>query len=216
MNDIDIDITGILDQKFVAQQLPPEKPKPEPKPETEKSKEPKTIKIKKKNDISSLTFPPTAEEEKKGAIANAVKNARSLFAQGMLKPVTSNKELLQRINSYFEECELNCQLPTIEKMFLGLGYTRQAVENWYAGNVGTDRWVNKDTIEILERGKQVIAAIDSELVQLGKTKEISYVYRSKNFYGMQDKTTTEIQPVITQTYSPEELAERAKLIGNRK
>ena len=170
-----------------------EKPKPQPKSKIEPAaKKPK-------------------EQETAEAIQSAIHNALDLFTIGS-EPVTSNQDLAHRITIYFEKCEETQQLPTIEKLFLAVGYTTKTIEGWYAGKIGNNVWVNEITFEMLERAKQLISAIDSELVQIGRIKESTYLFRSKNYYGMQDKQEVVVTPNTEVKLTPEQLLERAKLL----
>lgn len=138
-------------------------------------------------------------------ISQAVTNALQVFRLGYEQPVKSNDELKARIESYLEDCATNSQLPTVEKLFLCLGYTIKTIEGWYNGKYGREKWVDESTIEILDMGKQVIQAIDSELVQNGKIGEKSYMFRSKNFYDMKDKTDIVVAPANNEIESEDEL-----------
>lgn len=138
-------------------------------------------------------------------ITQAINNALQVFEIGNAEPVKSNEELKARIVSYLHDCSENAQLPTVEKLFLCIGYTIKTIENWYLGKVGKEKWVDEDTIEIINKGKQVIQAIDSELVQNGKIAEKSYMFRSKNFYDMKDKTDITVAPEKPEIDSTDDL-----------
>lgn len=135
-----------------------------------------------------------------------------LLKSGLEKPVRDNEELLSRIVEFLSVCEEEKQLPTVEKMLLAIGYLKKTIDGWYAGNTKGNEWVNAQTLEIIEFGKQTIAAIDSELVQTGKTKEISWVYRSKNFYGMTDEGQKNAVAEETSSATKEQLEAAAKML----
>lgn len=156
------------------------------------------------------------EIDKADAIANAVNNSLMFLQKGLQSPVQSNEELLQRIVDFLKVCGETKQLPTVEKLFTAFGYLRSTIEGWYTGNTQGCSWVNKETLKLIEWGKQAIASVDSELVQTGKTKEISWVYRSKNFYGMNDEGQAPATADETQSLDKQELELQAKMLMGSK
>lgn len=166
----------------------------------------------KENTVEIPKQTDSKEADKSDAISNAIHNAVSLMKSGLEKPVRDNEELLSRIVEFLSVCEEEKQLPTVEKMLLAIGYLKKTIDGWYAGNTKGNEWVNAQTLEIIEFGKQTIAAIDSELVQTGKTKEISWVYRSKNFYGMTDEGQKNAVAEETSSATKEQLEAAAKML----
>jgi hypothetical protein len=55
--------------------------------------------------------------------------------------------------------------------------------------------------------------MDAELVQKGKIPQITYIFRSKNFYGLTDKTEVEIRTKspLGDRLTSEEIAEQLRL-----
>lgn len=120
--------------------------------------------------------------ELRATYAEAVGDACAYFLLG-LNPVSNDDELCDRLNTFFKSCQENEQLPSIEKMLLSLGKTR----DWY-GNILSGRQIgfSSNTIQILMRAKEIIAAIDADLAAQGKIQPVVYIFRAKNFYGMSD------------------------------
>ena len=46
----------------------------------------------------------------------------------------------------------------------------------------------------LKKAKNLIASLDAELAQEGKIQPVVYMFRAKNFYGMQDKQEVVVTP----------------------
>ena len=47
---------------------------------------------------------------------------------------------------------------------------------------------------MIQKAKEILAAIDAELVSHGKIPQVTYIFRSKNFFGMRDQTDVVITP----------------------
>ena len=47
---------------------------------------------------------------------------------------------------------------------------------------------------MIKKAKQILADMDATLVSQGKIPQVTYIFRSKNYYGMQDKTEMVVTP----------------------
>lgn len=129
-------------------------------------------------------------DEKRAFMAKCIENNLVFFNVG-LNRVSSDEELCERLNYFFEECAKTQQLPTIEKMANCLGYHRQTLLDW---ETGKNQGFSSATAEIIMKAKQIIASIDAELAQEGKIQPVVYLFRSKNFYGMRDQQDVVVTP----------------------
>lgn len=118
-------------------------------------------------------------------IAETVNHALNLFRA---KPCKTDDEVEKRIEDYFIDCYDKQRLPTVEGLALALGTFRQHLWEWE--NKGTKGDRRRD---IVKRAKATIAEIDAQLVASGKIPQIVYIFRAKNYYGMQDKTEVSIE-----------------------
>ena len=47
---------------------------------------------------------------------------------------------------------------------------------------------------MMQRAKDILSAIDAELVQTGKVNPVVYIFRAKNFYDMRDQQDVVVVP----------------------
>jgi len=106
------------------------------------------------------------------------------------KPVKSDEECASRLNEFFQHLQQTGEIPTVEKMCLALGVTRASVWNWETGGDGS----TAARKEMIKKAKEILAAMDAELVSKGKIPQITYIFRAKNFFGMADKQEVVITP----------------------
>ena len=128
-----------------------------------------------------------ANPESQAAFREALRSSLGFFVIGVRQGrVKTDKELLERLNTFFLTCDEQVMLPTVEKMALALGmdvkYMSEIAEGRRPGLAGSFA-----TAEILRQAKLVIASVDGELAATGKIQPLIYIWRSKNFYGMTDK-----------------------------
>jgi len=103
--------------------------------------------------------------------------------------VQSDEECGERLELFFNSIMQAGELPSVEKMALALGVTRESVRNWENGikcsAVRTD---------MIRRAKEILAAMDAELVSRNKIPQVTYIFRAKNFFGMKDQTDVIVTP----------------------
>lgn len=121
------------------------------------------------------------KEEIKGMISNVL----YWYKRPIVK---TDEECAERLNEFFSHVNETGEIPTVEKMCLALGTTRQTVYRWEQGELNN---VRRDMIK---KAKEILAAIDAELVSRNKIPTISYIFRAKNFYGMADQTNIVLTP----------------------
>lgn len=105
------------------------------------------------------------------------------------KPVKSDEECAERLEEFFDTLAKTGELPSVEKMALALGVTRQAMWNWENG-----LRCSAERTEMIKRAKEILAAMDAELVSRNKIPQVTYIFRAKNFFGMKDQTDVVVTP----------------------
>lgn len=113
---------------------------------------------------------------------------RNVIYYNNMKTVESDEECAERLDDFFAHVAETGELPTVEKMCLALGTTRQRVWEWEQGRKGERR------ADIIKRAKEILAAIDAELVSTGRIPQVTYIFRAKNFFGMTDQTQLVVTP----------------------
>lgn len=123
------------------------------------------------------------DDEKRAFMAKAIANNFAFYKQGLFAPVKSDEELAERLDSFFQTCFETQQLPTVEKMGLAIGAAQRTMRDWETGKAPG---FSPHTGKIITAAKQLLAAMDAELANEGKINAVTYIFRSKNFYGMRD------------------------------
>ena len=120
--------------------------------------------------------------------------------------VTSDDELIQRLDEYFKRCGSRGIVPTIEELILYCGYTN----SWmYDITSGRSKGFSPQTSFILKKAKHFMHSLDTKLVESGKLNFLAYCFRAKNYYGMTDKSEVVLTPNQQQEeYSADEIRKR--------
>ena len=116
------------------------------------------------------------------AIANATRYIKA-------EPCESDEDMAERINMYFADCQANGAIPRWETLALALGITR--AQAW---NIATGKYGSPVRQRMMQRAKDILSAIDAELVQTGKVNPVVYIFRAKNFYDMRDQQDVVVVP----------------------
>ena len=131
------------------------------------------------------------DDEKRAFVAKCIENNLVFFNAGVQNKVTNDEELCERLNWFFSQCAETQQIPNVEKMSNALGYHRSTLNDWENGITPGFSSATKD---IIKQAKQILASIDAELAQDGKTQPVVYMFRAKNFYGMKDQQDVVLTP----------------------
>ena len=131
------------------------------------------------------------DDEKRAFVAKAIENNLVFFNAGIQNRVSSDEELCERLNWFFSECARTQQVPNIEKMSNAIGYHRNTLLDWESGH---NNGFSPFTKDIIRQAKQILASIDAELAQEGKSQPVVYMFRAKNFYGMRDQQDVVVTP----------------------
>jgi hypothetical protein len=121
----------------------------------------------------------------KDEIKDILKNSLYWYNREIVK---TDDECAERLNEFFTRLAETGEIPTVEKMCLALGTVRQTVYDWEQGTQGNVRSV------MIKKAKEILASLDAELVSRGKIPQITYIFRAKNFFGMQDKQEYVLTP----------------------
>lgn len=110
------------------------------------------------------------------ALTNRVKNNR-----GMPQAFDSEEELKEEIAYYFKCCEEYQIIPTISNMVLFLGIDKDTLYASLDSNVYKYSYHIRNAIQICQ-------GFNESAFLSGAIPPLSYIFLSKNYYGMQDNT----------------------------
>lgn len=115
----------------------------------------------------------------------------------------TDDDVCDSFNWYFSEyLPKTGAFPTIEGLSLACGVDRRTLEDWKNGHLSPTRSA------IVQKAIGILAELDAQLVQSGKIPQVVYIFRSKNFYGMQDATKVEHVSTRPDAESPDQLASK--------
>lgn len=115
----------------------------------------------------------------------------------------TDDDVCDSFNWYFTEyLPKTGAFPTIEGLSLSCGVDRRTLEDWKNGHLSDTRSA------IVQKAIGILAELDAQLVQNGKIPQVVYIFRSKNFYGMQDAVKVEHVSTRQDAESPESLASK--------
>lgn len=163
----------------------PRKEKPPVDPDTLSDDEIKSLveKKKKAEHMKANVMPIDSSVEEMRAM---MKSILRWYGKPMIR---SDDECAERLNEFFNVITEAGELPTVEKMCLALGADRKTVWAWEQGT-----GCSPVRAAMIKQAKSMLAALDAEMVSKGKIPVVSYIFRSKNFYGMSDQTEVVITP----------------------
>lgn len=131
-------------------------------------------------------------------IVDIVQKAYILFQR---PHATTDEDVCDSFNWYFNEyIPKTGAFPTIEGLSLSCGVDRRTLEDWKNGHLSAVRSA------IVQKAIGVLAELDAQLVQSGRIPQVTYIFRSKNFYGMQDAVKVEHVSAKSDAETPEQLA----------
>lgn len=119
--------------------------------------------------------------------------------------VTSDDELMERIDQYITDCCDRGTYPTVEELALYTGYSIATLLDWEHERT---RGLGNQTSRIIKRAKEIIKSLDAKMVLQGNIDIAAYCFRAKNYYGMRDQQDVIITPgnQLEQTATAEEIA----------
>ena len=128
------------------------------------------------------------EDDKREKVGTAL---AELMVEVNQPKVMSDNQLRDRLNNYLNRCYQNKQYPTVEEGFLSTGYTRRFLMDIAEGK-RRGRYFSPEAAEIIGKFLDICAAFDAKMVMQGAAPMIGYIYRSKQHYGMSDKTEVQL------------------------
>ena len=174
-------MNNIAEEQIVKRK--PGRPRKNPLPEPPTQDEAIKDIVKKKRD----SLPQIIEN--KVASADVQKSLNSVLRWYGREIVKSDDECAERLQEFFKVLAETGELPSVEKMALALGTTRQSLWNWENGNQCSPRRQH-----MIKQAKEMLAAMDADLVSNNKIPQVTYIFRAKNFFGMKDQTDVVITP----------------------
>ena len=152
---------------------------------------------------ASVTANNTAKKEE---ISQIIQESYQFFNLDIVK---SDEECAERLNWYFQLCNDNGQIPTVEDMCLALGSYRKQVWEWESETRCSSARSN-----MIKKAKEILAGIDAKLVSQGKIPQITYIFRAKNFFGMKDVQDVVLTPNNPLGDTPDEAELRRRIQGS--
>lgn len=114
---------------------------------------------------------------------------------------TTDEMICDSFNWYFSEyLPKTGVFPTVEGLAASCGVTTTTLIEWSRSN--DSRSV------IVQKGRQILAELDAQLAQSGKIPQVVYIFRAKNFHGMQDAVKVEHVSTRPDAESPDQLASK--------
>lgn len=114
----------------------------------------------------------------------------------------TDDDICDSFNWYFSEyLPKTGAFPTMEGLALSCGVDRKTFEGWSRGEYKS----SPARSGIIKKAVGILAELDAQLVQNGKIPQVVYIFRSKNFYGMQDAVKVEHTSQKEAVQSAEEL-----------
>lgn len=145
--------------------------------------------------------------EARSIMAEVIENAR-IAAK---KPrVTSNRELAERIDEYFQMAAKRQMPATIEEMSLFCGVTSVTLNDWKTGRhvpFHDGEETGLTTSNIVKKGYEIMHAADAVLAETGKIGAVPYIFRAKNYYNLTDRQEVVVTPNTEQTSMTKEQIE---------
>lgn len=116
--------------------------------------------------------------------------------QGIAK-FNTVEEMQLLIEQYFIDCAEFKLRPTVRGLALALGTVYDTLNGWERGE--RDQTLGSSTSVIIKKAKQLIAEYDEIMAIEGYDNPILFMFRAKNYYGMQDKQEITFNPTNTTT-----------------
>lgn len=153
----------------------------------------------KKNNLRSPANAETACTATNEEVVSMVRRAMPLFDR---PHAVTDDDVCESFNWYFKEyLPQSGAFPTAEGLALSCGVNAATLTGWANGQLKS----NGMRIAIAQKGLAILSELDAQLVQNGKIPQVVYIFRSKNFYGMQDAVKVEHISQKEQIQSAEEL-----------
>jgi hypothetical protein len=101
-------------------------------------------------------------------------------------------EMKLLIEQYFIDCTEFQLRPTVRGLALALGTVYDTLNGWERGE--RDVQLGNQCSALIKKAKQLIAEYDEVMAVEGYDNPILFMFRAKNYYGMQDKQEITFNP----------------------
>ena len=120
----------------------------------------------------------------------------------------SDDEIETRIEEFFKWCVDTGTRPSMERLALAVGTTRETIRNWRHGIGCSD-----ERKYMFQEAMEAVAAFDAEMVNTGKMPVVSYIFRAKNLYDFTDQQRIIVETDTDRVQSAESLIAEARNIA---
>lgn len=170
------------------------------------------VKGKRNRDKSTYALSGKSKDpDKEAKKAELFKRLTELHMKQGVAKFDSVDEMQLLIEQYFVDCSEFKLRPTIRGLAIALGTVYDTLNGWERGE--RDGQLGSSCSAIIKKAKQLIAEYDEIMALEGYDNPILFMFRAKNYYGMQDKQEVVIQgnQSLGESLTAEEIAKRAGL-----
>ena len=144
-----------------------------------------------------------SEDEKKEFVKDTLTSMMEFYNLPIVK---DDEEFIERTEKYFFRCAERGIKPTWEEYALAMGTKRQSLWEWETG-----RRV-RISPNLIVQAKEFMAAYDARAVSSGKLNPVTYIFRSKNYYGLKDQQEHILTPSTGDVMDEKSLIEQAEML----
>jgi hypothetical protein len=174
-----------------------------------------TVKGKRNRDKSTYALSGKSKDpDKEAKKAELFKRLTELHLKQGIPKFSTVDEMSLLIEEYFVDCTEFQLRPTVRGLALALGTVYDTLNGWERGE--RDAQLGSSCSAIIKKAKQLIAEYDEVMALEGYDNPILFMFRAKNYYGMQDKQEVVIQgnQSLGESLTAEEIAKRVGLPDN--
>jgi len=132
-------------------------------------------------------------DDDRAMVSALIRQTNTLYKQPRVK---SDEELMERFAWYFDLCENEGRIPTVEGLALCIGYSWGGMNDIEAGRSGG---FSKASSIIIKNAKAFLHEFDAQLAKSGKENPITSIFRMKCYYGLREDTHHTIHIDTNQT-----------------
>lgn len=143
------------------------------------------------------------EDEKKAFTSKVINEMMEYFNAPIVK---DDEDFESRTQAYFNRCASRGIKPTWEEFCVAMGTTKASMWDWENGRRGR---INAD---LIKKAREFMAIYDARAVSEGKLNPVTYIFRSKNFYGMKDQQEHILTPNASEAVDAKTLLDEAELL----
>ena len=134
-------------------------------------------------------WPQTIPPEKPEDVRRALSGVLSWGVNNKHNPPKTDEEATARVDDFFYQCVERGERPTVEKLALALGVSRQMLFYWR-----TEQQGSAERQALIQYAYNVLAAFDAEIAIENKMQPVTYIFRAKNYYDMKDTADIVVTP----------------------